>query len=112
MKDRVLEPTGKMGHAGNLTPDVNPTLESRKQSPLETNVVQYEREVVIPIMGLTSRPLLAKTNFMHAGCKEITSDIKDTSKKVATPKEPPSWIKHKIYNTWSKVATDRDQVSS
>ena len=53
-----------------------------------------------------------KTNVMHARCQEINPDSKGTSKKVATPKEPPSWIKHKIYKTRSKVAADRDQVSS
>ena len=31
---------------------------------------------------------------------------------MASPKEPPSWIKHKIYNTRSKVTADKDQVSS
>ena len=48
---------------------------------------------------------------MHAGRKERTPDNKDTSKKVASPKEPPSWIKHKIYNTQSKATANRDQVS-
>ena len=33
-------------------------------------------------------------------------------KKVASTKEPPSWVKHKIYNTWSNVAADKDQVST
>ena len=53
-----------------------------------------------------------KTNVMHAGCKEITTNNKGTGKKVASPKEPSLWIKHKIYNTRSKAAADRDQVSS
>ena len=48
---------------------------------------------------------------MHVVFKNMTLDSKDTCKKVASPKEPPSWIKHKIYNTRSKGAVDRDQVS-
>ena len=112
MKDRVLELTGKMNHAGTLTHAVNPTLERREQSPLGTNVVQYEKEVVTPIKEFASRPLLDITNSMHAGFKEINLDIKNTRKNMASPKELLSWIKHKIYNTQSKVATDKDQVSS
>ena len=58
---------------------------------------------------------------MHVGIKEVTlvKECKDIcsnedreEKKVASPKEPPSWVKHKIYNTWSKVAADKDQVST
>ena len=30
---------------------------------------------------------------------------------MASPKEPTSWSKHKIYKTRSKVAVDKDQVS-
>ena len=29
---------------------------------------------------------------------------------MASPKEPTSWSKHKIYKTRSKVAVDKDQV--
>ena len=29
-----------------------------------------------------------------------------------SPKEPPSWIRHKIYNTQSKAVAEKDQVSS
>ena len=36
----------------------------------------------------------------------------EREKKVASPKEPPSWVKHDIYNTRSKVAADKDQVST
>ena len=52
------------------------------------------------------------TNVMHVECKEITPDSKDTRKKVASPKEPPSWIKHKIYNTRSKTTNEKYQVLS
>ena len=31
---------------------------------------------------------------------------------MASPKEPTSWSKHKIYKTRSKVAVDKDQVST
>ena len=31
---------------------------------------------------------------------------------MASPKDPPLWIKHKIYNTRYKVSAKRDQVSS
>ena len=67
-----------------------------------------------------SRSILVKSIRMHTGNKEMTpvKESKYTSssegskgKKVASPKEPPSWIKHKIYNTQSKVVADRDQVS-
>ena len=61
---------------------------------------------------ITSSPLQEKTIGMHARCKEMTPDSKYTCKKVVSPKVPPSWIKHKIYNTRSKGAIDRDQVSS
>ena len=61
---------------------------------------------------ITSSLVQEETFVMHAGCKETTPDRKDTCKNVASPKEPPSWIKHKIYNTRSKGAVDRDQVSS
>ena len=33
-------------------------------------------------------------------------------KRVASPKEYPLWVKHNIYNMRSKVAADKDQVST
>ena len=60
---------------------------------------------------ITSSMMHDKTIVMYVGYKEMTLDSKDTCKKVASPKEPPLWIKHKIYNTPSKGAVDRDQVS-
>ena len=61
---------------------------------------------------ITSSLMQDKTNDMHAGCKEMTPDSKDTCKNVLSPKYPPSWIKHKIYNNLSKGVVDREQVSS
>ena len=109
MKDRVLELVGKMTHARTLTLIGNPTLESHEKYPLKTNVMQYEKEVVTPIKEFTSRPLLDTTHVVHVECKEITPDSKDSRKKVASPKEPPSWIKPKIYNTGSKAAVDKEK---
>ena len=57
---------------------------------------------------------------MHAGSKEITpvKGCKDMcsnegreGKKVASPKEPLSWVKRNIYNTRSKVVANKDKVS-
>ena len=48
---------------------------------------------------------------MVKGCIDMCSVEGGEGKKVASPKEPPSWVKHKIYNTRSKVAADKDQVS-
>ena len=45
-------------------------------------------------------------------CKDMCSNEGRDGKKVASLKEPPSWVKHKIYNTRSKVAADKDQVST
>ena len=45
-------------------------------------------------------------------CKDTCSSAGKEGEKVASAKEPPSWIKHKIYNTRSKMLADRDQVSS
>ena len=55
-----------------------------------------ENEVVTLVKG-------TKDTFVSPGKVE---------KKVAYPKDPPSWIKHKIYNMRSKVLVEREEVSS
>ena len=86
---------------------------------MRTNGSQDEREVVTFVKETMSREIPAKIR-MHIRNKEMTSinECKDNcgsegskGKKVVSPKEPPSWIKNKIYNTRSKVVADRDQVS-
>ena len=66
-------------------------------------------------------PKKTETIVVHVGIKEMTSDkgcidmcsIEGREgKNVESPKEPPSWVKHKIYNMQSKVAADKDQVST
>ena len=58
---------------------------------------------------------------MHIGIKDTTldkgridmcSNEGREGKRVASPKEYPLWVKHNIYNMRSKVAADKDQVST
>ena len=104
----------------NLTFVISATLVCHEWSPLRTNGSQDEREVVTFVKETTSREIPEKIR-MHIRNKEMTSinECKDNygsegskGKKVVSPKDPPSWIKNKIYNTRSKVVADRDQVSS
>ena len=72
-------------------------------------------------MRTTTSPKQTKKKSVHAGIKE-TTPVKGSieicsiegreGKKVASPKDPPSWVKHNIYNTRSKVVADKDQVST
>ena len=85
-----------------------------------TFVSQDNSEVVTPVRTTTSLDQ-KETISVHAGIKE-TTPVKGCKymcsiegregKKVASPKDPPSWVKHKIYNTWSKVSADKYQVST
>ena len=72
-------------------------------------------------MRTTTSPKQTETIVMHEGINETRSvkgcidmcSIKGREgKKVTSPKEPPSWVKHKIYNMWSKVVAHKEIVST
>ena len=108
-------PPGKLQPPPKKLPSVNTSITSiPEQSSLRTFVLHAESEVVTPEETKdTSSPkqFHSRTFVVHAGSAVVTlfKEIKDTfvslgkvEKKVASPKDPPSWIRHKIYNIRSK----------
>ena len=125
MEAALPVPPDKLEPPPEKLPSINTSITSiPKQSSSRKFVLHDESEVVtLEETKDTSSPkqFHSRTFVVHAGSAVVTlfKEIKDTfvspgkvEKRVEYPKDPPSWIKHKIYNMRSKVLVKREEVSS